>query len=94
MLGVCRCDAAFPAAIAGGNSSNLEIQFDPSGLTPGNYTALITINSDAANGATFTYTVGAPDAIPTMGQWAFLLFGLVIFTLCIVGLYNYRYSFE
>lgn len=40
------------------------------------------------------YTVTAkqldPDAVPTMGEWAFLLFGLVVFNLMVVGVWNLR----
>ncbi len=32
--------------------------------------------------------------IPTMSQWALFLFGLIVFTLFVVGVYNVKFSME
>ncbi len=34
----------------------------------------------------------SPAPIPTMSQWGFFLFGMIIFTLGVVAIYNMRYS--
>lgn len=37
-----------------------------------------------------SYSFTPAGVIPTMGQWAFFLFGLSLFTVCVVGIYNVR----
>ena len=37
-----------------------------------------------------SFSITPAGVIPTMGQWAFFLFGLSLFTVCMVGIYNVR----
>ncbi len=84
--------------IPGGSNAPLQIQFDPSGLATGFYSATITVtsNTNGVPNSPFTFLVQAsvfdPNSIPTMGEWAFFLFGLGVFTLMIVALYNIKRS--
>ncbi len=86
----------FPFNIPGGNTSNLQIQFDPSGLSTGIYSATVTVTSNTNNVANTPYIFGVqarvldPNSIPTMGQWAFFISLLLVFIVGLVGLYNLK----
>jgi hypothetical protein len=86
-----------PTMVSGGDAAPFQVQFDPAGITtPGEFTATITVNTNDPNNPTYTFQVLArvfvPGFVPTMGQWAFFLFGLSLFTLMVVGLWNVKRS--
>lgn len=82
---------SLPLVVPPGGSSPLFINFSP--VAEQAYTGQLTIVSNDPTTPNCTVNLSGsadPADVPTMGQWAYLLFGLMIFTLGIVGLWNTR----
>jgi hypothetical protein len=60
----------------------------------GEYTSLAVVGGQPAisywdvSNRDLKYVLLPPPPVPTIGKWAFFLFGLVVFTLGVVGIYN------
>jgi hypothetical protein len=81
-----------PFSIAPGQQEVLTLRFLPTAEQA--YTGTLTItNTDSDEGACVV-NLSATAVIPTMGQWAFFLFGLTLFTLMVVGLYSIKLKVE
>jgi hypothetical protein len=81
-----------PLVIAPGQQAVLTIRFSPTAEQA--YTGTLPIVNDDSDEGNCVVNLSATAVIPTMGQWAFLLFGLGLFTVMVVGVYSVKCKVE
>ncbi len=70
----------------------LTLRFSPTAEQA--YSGTLTILNDDEDEPGCIVNLMGTVTIPTMGQWAFFLFGLSVFTMMVVGLYNIKFKEE
>ncbi len=81
-----------PFSIPPGQQEVLTLRFTP--VAEQAYSGTLTILNDDTDESGCIVNLMGTAVIPTMGQWAFFLFALTVFTLMVVGLYNLRRNVE
>jgi hypothetical protein len=77
-----------PLSIPAGQQQVLTLRFSP---TAGQaYSGTLTLTNTDTDEGICVINLSATAVIPTMGQWAFFLFGLIVFGIGLVGVYNLK----
>ncbi len=77
-----------PFSIPPGQQEVLTLRFSPTAEQA--YSGTLTISNDDTDESMCVVNLRGSAVIPTMGQWAFFLFGLSVFTLMVVGIYSVK----